>query len=68
MGAVVLEDAADLAQLKQRREESAKLEDLPLLPLEEAARRIFGARELSAAEASDISYGRRISPAVTVPW
>ena len=33
-----------------------------LLPLEEAARRIFGARELSAAEASDISYGRRISP------
>lgn len=62
VGAVVLEDAADLAQLKQRREESAKLEDLPLLPLEEAARRIFGARELSAAEASDISYGRRISP------
>ena len=56
MGAVVLEDAADLAQLKQRREESeAPLEDLPLLPLEEAARRIFGARELSAAEASDIS-------------
>ena len=45
VGAVVLEDAADLA-----------------LPLEEAARRIFGARELSAAEASDISYGRRISP------
>ena len=63
VGAVVLEDAADLAQLKQRREESeAPLEDLPLLPLEEAARRIFGARELSAAEASDISYGRRISP------
>ena len=62
VGAVVLEDAADLAQLKQRREESAQLEDLPLLPLEEAARRIFGARELSAAEASDISYGRRISP------
>ena len=62
VGAVVLEDAADLAQLKQRREESAKLEDLPLLPLEEAACRIFGARELSAAEASDISYGRRISP------
>jgi len=52
-----------LAQLKQRREESeAPLEDLPLLPLEEAARRIFGARELSAVEASDISYGRRISP------
>ena len=63
VGAVVLEDAADLAQLKQRREESeSPLEDLPLLPLEEAARRIFGARELSAAEASDISYGRRISP------
>ncbi|WP_303983253.1 tRNA pseudouridine(55) synthase TruB [Rothia mucilaginosa] len=63
VGAVVLEDAADLALLKQRREESeAPLEDLPLLPLEEAARRIFGARELSAAEASDISYGRRISP------
>ena len=63
VGAVVLEDAADLAQLKQRREElEAPLEDLPLLPLEEAARRIFGARELSAAEASDISYGRRISP------
>ena len=63
VGAVVLEDAADLGQLKQRREESeAPLEDLPLLPLEEAARRIFGARELSAEEASDISYGRRISP------
>lgn len=63
VGAVVLEDAADLAQLKQRSEESeAPLEDLPLLPLEEAARRIFGARELTAAEASDISYGRRISP------
>ena len=69
MGAVVLEDAADLAQLKQRREESeAPLEDLPLLPLEEAARRIFGARELSAAERAIVSYGRRISPAVTVPW
>lgn len=61
--AVRLQDAADLAELTARREASeGPLEDLPLLPLEKAARRIFGARELSAAEASDISYGRRISP------
>ena len=63
VGAVRLQDAADLAELTARREVSeGPLEDLPLLPLEEAARRIFGARELSAAEASDISYGRRIAP------
>lgn len=63
VGAVRLQDAADLAELTARREASeGPLDDLPLLPLEEAARRIFGARELSAAEASDISYGRRISP------
>ena len=60
--AVHLQDAADLAELTARREASeGPLEDLPLLPLEEAARRIFGARELSAPEASDISYGRRIA-------
>ena len=63
VGAVRLQDAADLAELTARREASEDpLEDLPLLSLEEAARRIFGARELSAAEASDISYGRRIAP------
>lgn len=63
VGAVHLQDAADLAELTARREASeGPLEDLPLLPLEETARRIFGARELSAAEASDISYGRRIAP------
>lgn len=63
VGAVRLQDAADLAELTARREASeSPLEDLPLLPLEKAARRIFGARELSAAEASDISYGRRIAP------
>lgn len=63
VGAVRLQDAADLAELTARREVSeGPLKDLPLLPLEEAARRIFGARELSAAEASDISYGRRIAP------
>ena len=63
VGAVRLQDAADLAELTAHREASeGPLEDLPLLPLEEAARRIFGARELSAAEASDISYGRRIAP------
>lgn len=63
VGAVRLQDAADLAELTARREASeGPLEDLPLLPLEKAARRIFGARELSAAEASDISYGRRIAP------
>lgn len=63
VGAVHLQDAADLAELTARREAcEGPLEDLPLLPLEEAARRIFGARELSVAEASDISYGRRIAP------
>lgn len=63
VGAVRLQDAADLAELTARRDASeGPLEDLPLLSLEEAARRIFGARELSAAEASDISYGRRIAP------
>lgn len=63
VGAVRLQDAADLAELTACRDASeGPLEDLPLLPLEEAARRIFGARELSAAEASDISYGRRIAP------
>lgn len=63
VGAVRLQDAADLAELTACRDASeGPLEDLPLLSLEEAARRIFGARELSAAEASDISYGRRIAP------
>lgn len=63
VGAVRLQDTADLAELTARREASeGPLEDLPLLLLEEAARRIFEARELSAAEASDISYGRRIAP------
>lgn len=63
VGGVTLQDVADLAELKARREASeAPLMDLPLLPLEEAARRIFGTRELSATEASDISYGRRIAP------
>lgn len=63
VGAVRLQDAADLTELTARREASeGPLEDLPLLSLEKAARRIFGARELSAAEASDISYGRRIAP------
>ena len=63
VGAVHLQDAADLAELTARREASeGPLEDLPLLPLEEAARRIVGARELSAAEARDLSYGRRSAP------
>jgi len=63
VGAVVLEDAADLAQCGGGGGGAGALGAVRrLLPGGGGARRIFGARELSAAEASDISYGRRISP------
>ena len=69
VGAVVLEDAADLAQLKQRREESeAPLEDLPLLPLEEAAHRIFGARGALCCGGERYFTVVVLAPVVTVPW
>ena len=38
------------------------LTDMPLLSLEEAVRRLFKVRELSAQQATDVSFGRRISP------
>lgn len=59
IGEVGLADAVGLEELAARRERG---EPLPLLPLEEAARRLFRVRELSAEEAGDVSQGRWIAP------
>ena len=70
VGAVVLEDAADLAQLKRRREESeAPLEDLP------QASPGGGGTPQSLVRVSSLPRRQAIfptvvvlAPAVTVPW
>lgn len=59
IGEVGLADAATLDALQAAREAE---EPLPLLPVEDAARRLFRARELSAAEATDLSHGRFVAP------
>lgn len=53
VGPYGLDQAATLEELAQ---------DLRLLKLDDAARALFPARELSSGEATDISHGRRIEP------
>ncbi|MDY6051324.1 MAG: tRNA pseudouridine(55) synthase TruB [Rothia sp. (in: high G+C Gram-positive bacteria)] len=59
IGEIRAEDAYSLDDLIARREAE---EAAPLLPLEEAARRLFAVRHLTAAEATDLANGRRITP------
>lgn len=59
IGEIRAEDAHTLEQLVEGREAERPA---PLLPLEEAASRLFAVRQLSAGEATDVANGRRISP------
>ncbi|HIY94086.1 MAG TPA: tRNA pseudouridine(55) synthase TruB [Candidatus Rothia avicola] len=69
IGEIRAEDAHTLDELIAGREAE---QVAPLLPIEEAARRLFAVRNLTAAEATDLANGRRIaptdgSPATTAP-
>lgn len=59
VGQIRVEDTYSLEALGSAVEAG---EPLPLLPLAEAARRLFASRQLTASEATDISNGRRITP------
>lgn len=59
IGQIRAEDAHALEELVAGREAKTPV---PLLPLEEAARRLFEVRELTACEATDLANGRPISP------
>ncbi|WP_421083457.1 tRNA pseudouridine(55) synthase TruB [Rothia nasimurium] len=59
IGDIRAEDAYTLDDLIAGREAE---EPAPLLPIEEAARRLFAVRTLTAAEATDLANGRRITP------
>lgn len=59
IGEISVEDAYSLETLIAGREAE---QTVPLLPIEEAARRLFSERQLTAIEATDLSNGRRISP------
>lgn len=59
IGEISVADAYSLDELIAGREAE---QAVPLLPIEEAARRLFTQRQLTAAEATDLSNGRRISP------
>ena len=61
VGNVYQREALDLAELMKERENADGPLDLPVLSLEEAARRLFNVRQLSTQEATDISFGRRIT-------
>ena len=61
VGNVYQREAFDLAELMKERENADGPLDLPVLSLEEAARRLFNVRQLSTQEATDISFGRRIT-------
>lgn len=61
IGEVEVASAATLEQL-QFIKDRAPDQPLPMLSLEDAARKLFGSRALSGAEATDISNGRRITP------
>lgn len=64
VGTITLSDAANLDELLAARELAGEplADTLPVVELGDAARRLFTVRELSAREATDISFGRRISP------
>ncbi|MGV3246232.1 tRNA pseudouridine(55) synthase TruB [Rothia sp. 11254D007CT] len=59
IGEIRAEDAHTLDELIAGREAE---QAAPLLPIEEAARRLFVVRNLTAAEATDLANGRRITP------
>jgi len=65
VGNVYQREAFDLAELMKERENADGPLDLPVLSLEEAARRLFNVRQLSTQEATDISFGRRITVTVS---
>lgn len=59
IGEIAIENAHSLEHLAQLREGD---QPLPLLSLEDAAKKLFDARQASAQEATDLSNGRRIAP------
>ncbi|MDO4897844.1 MAG: tRNA pseudouridine(55) synthase TruB [Rothia sp. (in: high G+C Gram-positive bacteria)] len=59
IGEISVEDAHSLEELVAGREAE---QPAPLLPIEEAARRLFTVRQLTGSEATDLSNGRRINP------
>ncbi|WP_174229715.1 tRNA pseudouridine(55) synthase TruB [Kocuria sp. HSID16901] len=59
IGEVRIDDASTLEQLEAARDSG---QDLPVLPLTEAAARLFRRRELTAEEATALSNGRWIEP------
>lgn len=63
IGQVRVEDAYSLEALIAGKETK---QPVPLLPIEDAARRLFAERILNAQEATDLSNGRRISPTAGV--
>lgn len=63
IGEIFVEDAHSLDALIAGREAE---QAVPLLPIEEATRRLFTERLLTATEATDLSNGRRISPSSPV--
>lgn len=62
IGEIQVGEAHTLDALAELREQE---QPLPLLPLEDAAAHLFGVRELSAQDATDISFGRRIEPSAS---
>lgn len=61
IGEVDVTHAATLEQLQFLKDQAPE-QSLPMLSLEDAARKLFGSRQLSAVEATDISNGRRVTP------
>lgn len=59
IGEVMIDDAASLDHLEEARQRGA---ELPMLPLAEAAERLFRRRDLTAEEAAALSHGRWIEP------
>ncbi|MBM7051309.1 MULTISPECIES: tRNA pseudouridine(55) synthase TruB [unclassified Rothia (in: high G+C Gram-positive bacteria)] len=64
IGEVGIDTAATLEQLAFLKEQAPDY-PLPMLSLEDSARRLFASRALSDLEATDISNGRRIAPSAT---
>ncbi|WP_269929076.1 tRNA pseudouridine(55) synthase TruB [Kocuria massiliensis] len=64
IGEVTIGDAATLPDLEERQQHGR---ELPMLPMAEAADRLFRRRDLTAEEASALSHGRWIEPTPGLP-
>lgn len=61
IGDVGIESAATLEQLQFLKDQAPE-SPIPMLSLEETARRLFATRQLTAGEATNLSNGRRVVP------